>query len=131
MGRIPVSFAGIIPLAACGLILTGCVEAPRAYVLAVHPSAAQLQAVRRVQPDYVYYPDYEIYYSRNYQRYIYRDNDVWLIRAEAPVLYAAVLPTARFAPMSFHDDPRRHHDEIARIFPRHPGDAPAALASNP
>jgi len=128
MGRIPVNLVGMIPLAVCGLMLAGC-EAPRAYVLAVHPSAAQLQAVRGVQPDYVYYPDYEIYYSRNYQRYVYRDRDAWLIRGEAPALYADVLPAARFARMNFPDDPWRHHGEVTQLFPRHSGAGPTALAA--
>ena len=125
-----VSFAGIVPVAVLGLALAGCVDAPRVQTLAVQPSIAQLQAVRSVRANYVYYPDYEIYHSRNYQQYVYRYNHAWMIRATPPDLYADVLPTARFAPMSFHDDPWLHHAEVVRNFPRNQRPANTDLASS-
>lgn len=100
------------------LALAGCVDAPNVQTLAVQPSVAQLQAIRGVQADYVYYPDYGIYFSPNYQQYVFRYNSAWMTQSYPPSLYADVLPTARSVPMNFHDDPRWHHAEVIRTFPR-------------
>lgn len=131
MSRTPVRFAGIVPVAACWLALSGCVDAPRVQTLAVQPNLAQLQTARGVRANYVYYPDYEVYYSRNYQQYVFRYNYAWMTQGTPPPgLPPAVLESARTVPMVFHDEPSRHHAEVVLIFPRTPKPAHPAFASS-
>jgi hypothetical protein len=125
------SFAGIGLGAALGLALAGCSDAPLVQTLAVQPSVAQLQAIRGVRADYVYYPDYEIYYSRNYQQYVYRDNCAWVTRKTAPAsVPAGILSASRSVPMHFQDDPPRHHADVVRMFPRNHETVGSSLSSN-
>ena len=38
-----------------------------------------------VQDDYVYYPDYEIYYSSSRHQYAYREGNAWVSRRRRAV----------------------------------------------
>ncbi|MDB6115368.1 MAG: hypothetical protein JWQ83_627 [Lacunisphaera sp.] len=108
-------------LLAAGLCFSGCADSPRVVMLATHPTVAQLQAARGVEPGYVYYPDYELYYSRNYEQYVFRYNHAWMHQTRPPEAIAGDLAAARSVPMNFRDDPVRHHAEISRLYPRsHP-----------
>ena len=127
MRRVIVILAGI----GAGLLLGGCADSPRVVTLATHPSVAQLQAARGVEPGYVYYPDYELYYSRNYQQYVFHYNYGWVHRTHVPEEMTAELANARAVPMNFNDDPVRHHAEVSRLYPSNPQPARFALAASP
>jgi hypothetical protein len=108
-----------LAFALLALALTGCVGGPRVATLAVQPSVEQLQAGRGVWPEFVYYPDYEVYYSQNYQLYVFRYNYAWVTQTEPPDLPPGALEHARAVPMAYHFyDPIAHHREISGLFPR-------------
>ena len=122
---------GSLALVMAALALGGCADSPRDVALATHPTVAQLQAVRGVQPAYVYYPDYELYYSRNYEQYVFHHNHGWRHQTRAPAAIAGQLASARSVPVNFDDDPSRHHAEISRLYPRSQGVDRFDLAANP
>ncbi len=94
--------------------LTGCVgyvDGPRAGVYAAPPVVV-------VQDDYVYYPDYEVYYSSRRHQYAYYEGRAWVSRpaprgVSVDVLYAS--PSVR---MDFHDSPANHHAQVVKQYPR-------------
>ena len=108
--------AGLVLCAALLGTLTGCigyVDGPRARVYAP-------PRVVVVQDDYVYYPEYEIYYSSRRHQYFWPEGGAWVARpapreVEVNVLFAS--PSVR---MNFHDSPANHHTEIVRQYPRKP-----------
>ncbi len=129
MSRKTISHAGGMPLAVLAVALAGCADFPSVQVLAEQPSLAQLQAVRSVSADYVYYPDYEIYHSRNHQEYVFRENGEWVAQATPPEIYADILQGARSAPLVGRDSPWQRHDEIAQMYPAMQRPASMNLAS--
>ena len=121
---------GLIALVAAGLAFGGCADSPRMVSLATQPNVAQLQTARGIAPEYVYYPDYELYYSRNYQQYVFRYNHAWMHQMLPPAGVVDQLPAARSVPTNFRDDPVRHHAEISRLYPRNERTARVDLAAN-
>jgi hypothetical protein len=94
--------------------LTGCVgyvDGPRAEVYSPSPVVV-------VQDDYVYYPDYEVYYSSSRHEYAYRDGDNWVSRPAPRGVTVDVLMRSPSVRMNFHDSPANHHAEIAKQYPK-------------
>src|SRR5450756_1340331 len=94
---------------------TGCV----AYVEPARPGVvyeASPQVV--VEDDYVYYPNYEVYYSSSRHQYAYRDGRNWVSRPAPRGVTVDVLVASPSVRMDFHDSPARHHDAIVRQYPR-------------
>lgn len=73
--------------------------------------------------DYVYYPGYETYYSRNHNFYYYRDHDRWVRNANPPRQWANNAPSVH---VDFRDAPDRHHADVVKHYPRnwHPQATP-------
>jgi hypothetical protein len=71
-----------------------------------------------VQDDYVYYPAYEVYYSRSQRHYIYRDGSSWVSRPAPPRVAVEVLVASPSVPLNFHDAPSRHHATVVRQYPK-------------
>jgi hypothetical protein len=99
--------------------LTGCV----AYVEPARPRevyevAPPVQTTVVVEDDYVYYPNYEVYYSSSRHQYAYRDGRNWVSRPAPRGVSVDVLMAAPSVRMDFHDSPARHNDEIVRQYPR-------------
>jgi hypothetical protein len=102
--------------------LTGCVgyvDEPRGGGAYVDSPSAYAQSGVVVQPEYVYYPDYEVYYSSNTRQYVYRQGRSWVSRPEPPRVYANVLLAAPSVRLDFHDSPASHHAAVARQYPKH------------
>jgi hypothetical protein len=100
---------GLVLSAALLGTLTGCVgyvDGPRggAYVA--------------VEDDYVYYPDYEIYYSNSRHRYFWPEGGAWVARPAPRGVSVDVLFASPSVRMNFHDSPANHHAVIARQYPR-------------
>jgi len=101
----------------CGVLLgtlTGCmgyIDGPRAGYYA-EPSVVV------VQDDYVYYPDYEVYYSSGRHQYAYREGNVWVSRPGPRGVSVDVLRGSRSVRMDFHDSPEHHHAEVVKQYPR-------------
>jgi hypothetical protein len=98
--------------------LTGCVgyvDGPSAGVYAA-PPAVETSVV--VQDDYVYYPDYQIYYSSSRHQYAYLDGGAWVSRPAPRGVSVDVLLASPSVKMNFHDSPANHHAEIIRQYPK-------------
>ena len=106
-----------IELVLCATLLgtlTGCVgyyDGPRAAVYAEPP-------VFVVQDDYVYYPDYQVYYSVSRHQYAYRDGHNWVSRPAPRGVSVNVLQASPSVRMDFHDSPAQHHVTVAKQYPK-------------
>ena len=98
--------------------LTGCVgyvDEPRAGVYAAPPV---VETAVVVQDDYVYYPNYEIYYSSSRHQYAYLEDGAWISRPAPRGISVNVLLASPSVRMNFHDSPANHHAEIVRQYPK-------------
>jgi len=106
--------AGLVLGAVLLATLTGCVgyvEGPRAGIQAE-------PYVFAVQDDYVYYPDYECYYSVSRHQYAYREGGAWVLRPAPRGVSVDVLLASPSVRMDFHDSPARHHAAVVQKYPR-------------
>lgn len=78
----------------------------------------QVQIGAAVQDDYVYYPQYETYYSSSRHQYGYREGNAWVWRPAPPHVGVNVLLGSPSVHMDFHDSPEKHHEATARSYPR-------------
>lgn len=102
--------------------MTGCVgyvDGPRGGVAYVEPAPVYVENRVVVQPDYVYYPGYQVYYSSNTRQYVYREGRSWVSRPAPPRVSAEVLFASPSVRLSFHDHPSNHHAAVARQYPTH------------
>lgn len=102
--------------------LTGCVgyvEGPRAGYYAAPPVVV-------VQDDYVYYPNYECYYSVSRHQYAYREGNAWVSRPAPRGVSERVLMASPSVKMNFHDSPAQHHADVVKQYPKNwkPSGAP-------
>ena len=108
------SKAGLVLSVALLGALTGCVgyvDGPRAGYYAEPPAVV-------VQDDYVYYPDYEVYYSSSRHQYAYREGSAWVSRPAPRGVSVDVLVRSPSVRMDFHDSPEHHHAEVVKQYPR-------------
>ena len=96
--------------------LTGCV----AYV--DRPAQGSVyednSAVFLVQDDYVYYPNYQCYYSASRHQYAYREHNAWVARPAPPGVSVHVLMASPSVRMNFHDSPANHHATVVKQYPK-------------
>jgi hypothetical protein len=71
------------------------------------------------QDNYVYYPDYQVYYSGYTRQYVYLDGGAWVTRPSPPRVSAGVLFASPSVRLEFHDSPANHHAAVLRQYPRH------------
>jgi hypothetical protein len=98
--------------------LTGCVgyvDGPRAGVYVAPPV---VDVGFAVQDDYVYYPDYEVYYSVSRHQYAYREGNNWVSRPAPRGVTVNVLMRSPSVRMDFHDSPANHHEAVAKQYPK-------------
>jgi len=96
--------------------LTGCVG----YVEG--PGAGYAFAA---QDDYVYYPQYESYYSVSRHQYAYREGNAWVARSAPRGASADVVRASPSVKMNFHDSPAQHHAAVVKQYPKNWSPAPA------
>ncbi|MGO8697533.1 MAG: hypothetical protein ACLQVY_07430 [Limisphaerales bacterium] len=96
------------------LSLTGCVGHVDGPGVAVTVSTPGVIA----QDDYLYYPNYGVYYSGSRHEYAYLEGGAWVSRAGPPGISVAVLQASPSVKMAFHDSPANHHAAIARQYPK-------------
>ena len=106
-----------LALAAAFLVaLTGCVayvdRPPQGSVYVAPPVVV-------VEDDYVYYPDYEVYYSSSRHQYAYLEGGAWVSRPAPRGVSVNVLLRSPSVRMDFHDSPEHHHAEVVRQYPGH------------
>jgi len=102
---------------------TGCigyVDRPsHEVVYAPAPPPPVVEPVVVVQEDYVYYPDYEVYYSNSRRQYIYLEGRTWVSRPAPPRVSVNVLFASPSVRLNFHDAPSYHHATVVRQYPKH------------
>ena len=115
--KLPLRFLLCTTLAAA---LTGCVGyvGGRGGVYAESPSGYVETGVV-AQPDYVYYPDYQVYYSGHNRQYTYQEGRSWVSRSAPPRVSANVLFASPSVKLDFHDHPSNHHAAISKQYPQH------------
>jgi hypothetical protein len=96
-------------------VLTGCEgygDRPRQGSVYEEPSAVV------VQDDYVYYPNYQVYYSSSQRQYAYRDGNTWVSRPAPQGVPVNVLQSSPSVRMDFHDSPANHHAAVVQKYPK-------------
>jgi hypothetical protein len=110
------NMVGFVAGAALLATLTGCVayvdRPPRGNVYVAPPAVV-------VEDDYVYYPDYQIYYSSSRRQYFWPEGGAWVARPAPRGVSVDVLFASPSVRMNFHDSPANHHAEIVRQYPGH------------
>lgn len=96
----------------------GSVDGPRAGVYAP-PQSVYVESGVAAQDDYVYFPDYQVYYSGYRHQYVYLDGRSWVSRPAPPHVSANVLFASPSVKVDFHDSPANHRAEMVRQFPKH------------
>jgi hypothetical protein len=112
--------------------LSACNRDQPQVIMVPAPAAAQAAPVAVVaappeiiaQDDYVYYPQYEVYFSSSRHQYVYPENGVWVSRPAPPQVAVNVLLASPSVHMDFHDSPAAHHADVVRSYPHN--FAPAA-----
>jgi hypothetical protein len=105
---------GLALAAAILVTLTGCVgyvDGPRAGIGVEAP-------VFVAQDDYVYYPNYECYYSVSRHQYAYREGNAWVARPAPRGVSVDVLMRSPSVKMDFHDSPANHHAAVVKQYPK-------------
>jgi len=113
---------GFVLCATLAGALTGCggyVDEPRGGGAYIDSPSAYVQSEVVVQPEYVYYPAYEVYYSSNTRQYFYRQGRSWVSRPQPPRASANVLRTSPSVRLDFHDSPASHHAAVVRQYAKH------------
>ena len=96
--------------------LTGCigyVDGPPQGNVYVEPNA-----IFAVQDDYVYYPDYQVYYSNSRHQYAYPEGGRWVARPAPAGVSVNVLRASPSVQMNFHDSPVNHHAAVVQQYPK-------------
>jgi hypothetical protein len=105
--------AGFVLGAVLLVTLTGCVgyvDGPRAGVY--------VAPVVVMQDDYVYYPNYEVYYSSSRHQYAYLEGGAWVTRPAPRGVSVNVLLASPSVRMDFHDSPAQHHATVVKQYPK-------------
>ncbi len=70
-----------------------------------------------VPDNYVYYPNYGVYYNRHRQQYNYLRGNVWVAQPAPEGVSVNALLASPSVNMEFHDSPERHHAEMLKKYP--------------
>jgi len=71
-----------------------------------------------IQDDYVYYPNYGIYYNSSRHQYAFLKNGAWVSQPTPQGVSLGVLQASSSVSMDFHDSPANHHVEMLRKYPK-------------
>jgi hypothetical protein len=119
--------------AALLLALTGCVDSnmnrPAQGSVYAAPSVSEPAFV--VQDDYIYYPNYQVYYSNNRHQYAYREGNTWVSRPAPTGVTVSVLRASPSVKMDFHDSPEYHHAAVVQKYPKNWSSPSANEGQNP
>jgi hypothetical protein len=112
---------GFILGAAFVTTLTGCVgyvDGPRGAVYAAPPVVEVAPPVIVEQDDFIYYPQYGMYYGSRSHRYYYQDGRSWVARPAPRGVSVNVLFASPSVSVGFHDHLETHHAEVIRAYPK-------------
>ena len=94
--------------------LTGCVG----YVDRPTQGSVYVEPAFAVQDDYIYYPQYECYYSVSRHQYAYREGNAWVSRPAPRGVSENVLRASPSVKMNFHDSPRNITPSWSKQYPK-------------
>jgi len=115
------------PLAPSAPVAPPVAVAPTAPAVASAPSAPtappvaqapSLAAPAVIPDDYIYYPNYGVYYNHQQRLYQYMKGNAWVAQTTPEGVSVNVLQASPWVNMDFHDAPARHHAEILKQYPR-------------
>ena len=121
---------GFVLCTALAGALTGCIghmDEPRHARVYAQPPPVYVESGVVVQPEYVYYPGYQVYYSGNTRQYVYLEGRSWVRRPSPPRVSVDVLFASPSVRLDFHDAPAIHHATVVRTYPKNwapPGSTP-------
>lgn len=110
------SKSNLVGLALCATLvgtLTGCVGYVQGPSAGVYVAPAVV-----VQDDYVYYPNYGVYYSTSRGQYAYQENGAWVSRPAPRGVSVDMLRASPSVEMNFHDSPANHHAAVVQQYPK-------------
>lgn len=110
----PTNKVGLALCIALLCALTGCVG----YVDRPTQGSVYVEPAFAVQDDYIYYPQYECYYSVSRHQYAYREGNAWVSRPAPRGVSVNVLATSPSVKMNFHDSPATHHAVVVKQYPK-------------
>jgi hypothetical protein len=102
------------------IALSGCVNYANGQSLQITVPPPVVVAVPAVvaQDNYVYYPNYGVYYNTTRRQWAYLDGGAWVSRPAPMGVSAEVLLASPSVKMKFHDSPAKHHAAMAKQFPK-------------
>ena len=99
------------------LTATGCVsyvDRPQPGEVYVTPSVP----VFIEQDDYVYYPQYRMYYGSRSHCYYRYEGRSWVAAPSPRGVAVNVLVSSPSVNVEFHDSPSAHHEQVIKTYPR-------------
>lgn len=71
-----------------------------------------------IEDDFVYYPNYQVYYSNTRHQYAYQDGPNWVYRHKPRGVSINRLHASPSVNMDFHDSPAYHHQNVLQQYPK-------------
>jgi hypothetical protein len=110
---------------ALGTVIVSMLAGSVAYADGLHvnvdlgtPNVVVAPATFAPQDDYVYYPQYNTYYSKHQHKYAYEDNGSWVSRSAPPNVSVDTFQASPSVDMDFHDSPANHHKDVVQKYPK-------------
>jgi len=127
---VPVTPPGVVTPPGA-VVPPGVVVPPGAVVppgVVVPPGAVMAPGVvvapAEVPDNYVYYPNYGVYYNGQRHLYHYLRGDTWVTQPAPEGVTVDALQASPSVNMEFHDSPALHHAEMQKRYPRNWKPAP-------
>lgn len=70
-----------------------------------------------IQDNFIYYPNYGVYYNSRRHQYHYLKDNVWVSQPVPTGVSVSVLQASPSVNMDFHDAPEKHHAEMLKKYP--------------
>lgn len=86
--------------------------------IVINPPIVVAPPVVVVQDDYLYYPNYAIYYNTYRHQYAYLNGDAWVWAPAPQGVTMEVLLASPSVHMDFHDSLAKHHKDMMQKYPR-------------
>jgi len=110
--------AALVSGATWGLLLSGCVgDMPHRGAWASPAHNKKVLLAYSAPDEYLYFPEFAIYYNRTQHRYLSFENGVWYNGTEPIRVQVIDLQTSPAVRMAFHDSPMLHHESVVRDYP--------------
>ena len=110
--------AGLVLGAVLLVTLTGCEAYAGGLSVGINIAPIVVAPPVVMQDDYVYYPNYGVYYNSSRNQYAYLEGGAWVSRPAPLGVSVDVLLASPSVRMNFHDSPANHHAAMVQQYPR-------------